>query len=192
MSGMYPGMMTRPVLMGAAAGAVTGAHRRRMRSETETEYVRKCVFVEEETSTLELCAVVEGDVVALEYTAMEGAATQRVREWNAKEVAAGGTRRVHETRWRWHGDGEGECDDEVLAEIGGRVCVEKGDALVVGVDEDEDEPLEFGSEEQWDVVYDIESADGLHQRMCRFIDTIELCFEIATEHDVIEVTSHVL
>merc|ERR1712013_388377 len=187
----------QPMMMGAAAGAVSHRRRRRMREENAdvSESVRKCVFVEENASTVELCAVMsaQSDLgVVLEYTQMSGEAMQRVREWNAKELAEGGTQFVRETRWRWTPDSatERECNDAVLAQIRGRVCIEKGSdgASVVALGQE----LQFGSDEQWDVVYDIESADGLHQKMCRFLDTAELCFELATELDTIEVTSHVL
>merc|ERR1712129_565519 len=131
---------------------------------------------------------------------MSGEAMQRVREWNAKELSVGGIQFVTETRWKWSNGNAAlrECDDgtELLAHIGDRVCIEKGDngvsALVLSADGEREAVLQFGSEEQWDVVYDIESADGMHQKMCRFIETVELCFELAKEHDIIEATSHVL
>merc|ERR1712013_618932 len=94
----------QPMMMGAAAGAVSHRRRRRMREENAdvSESVRKCVFVEENASTVELCAVMsaQSDLgVVLEYTEMSGEAMQRVREWNAKEVACVSRREVMARLW---------------------------------------------------------------------------------------------
>merc|ERR1719204_2933884 len=74
MGAMYPGMMggahgmSQPMMMAAAAGAVSG-HRRRMRAEDD-ELVRKCVFVAGDAAMAELCAMMGDGDLMLEYMMM--------------------------------------------------------------------------------------------------------------------------
>jgi len=215
-----PGMMAAgaPQLVGHPANSLLGRHRyfrrRRMLSTPDLDghdfelyddvRLKKCTQTQQSESQplVEICATVyyyDAARVTVDVYEMEVARSndtdtryEQLHVWTAATGGGGVT-----------GEGEGEklqlqCNDEVLAWIGYRVCLqvdrEKNDVLAL-ITNDQNElamtpmytwSLQHRRSTEWSKLYRVENAGMKREKICRDVDRIEICFEMTFEASSID------